>query len=105
MQTKTKDPENYLKMSEPFETPNIANKALQDFHEEVNVLRKKYKIPDLLIVIKGEVKYPDGQIGGFMNHSSYGMELNVEPMAAYAYGKASAEHRELINKFLKYNEK
>lgn len=96
----TNDPENYIKMSEPFESPENANEALSEFHKEVSDLRKKYKITDVVIITKGSVKYPDGKIGEFMNHSSFGATMNVEPMTAYAYGQASADRREMINKFI-----
>ncbi len=91
------DPENYHNLSAPFESAELANKAISDFYDEVNVIRKKYKIPDLLITIKGSVKYESGQ-GEFMNIISFGNQLNQVPMAAYTYGKTQTDYRELINK-------
>ena len=96
----TNDPENYYKMSEPHETPDLANEALKNFYADVEVARKKHKIADILLITKDSVKYPDGKVGQFMQHSQYGKSLNAELMAAYAYGKTQAEHREMINKIL-----
>jgi len=96
----TNDPENYYKMSEPFESPDAANEALSKFHEELGKLRKKHKITDVLIVTHGSIRYEDGKVGHFMNHSAYGSSRNQESMAAYVYGQTQAEHRELINKLL-----
>ena len=53
------DPENYYKLSEPFESSDACNEALTKFHEELSELRKKYKIRDLLVVTYGSVKYED----------------------------------------------
>jgi hypothetical protein len=93
-----KDPENYAKMSIPFENEDEANKALSGFHEELSELRKKYKIPDVLIVIKGSMKLEDGECGDFVNHSHFGSSLNMLSMAAYAFGQLKREQEELISK-------
>jgi hypothetical protein len=96
----THDPENYHKMSVPHESPDLANEALRGFYDDVEAARKKHKIADILIITKDSVKYPDGKIGQFMQHSQYGNSLNAVPMAAFAYGQTQAEHREVINKML-----
>lgn len=96
----TNDPENYRKMSEPHETPDMANEAIKNFYADVEVARNKHKIANILIIIKDSAKYTDGNVGQFMQHSKYGNSLNFEPMAAYGYGKTQAEHREMINKIL-----
>ena len=94
------DPENYYKMSVPFESPELANEAIRNFYKEVEMSRKKYNIADVLFVIKGNVKYKDNEIGQFLQHCQYGNQLNAVQMAAYVYGKTSEEEREIINKFL-----
>lgn len=94
------DPTNYRLMSEPFETPEKANEALRAFNEELSELRKKHKISDLLYVIKDSCYYPDGEIGYFLQHSSFGNSLETEAMAAYLYGKTQSESRERLNKFI-----
>lgn len=93
----TNDPENYYNLSQPFENADDANKAISDFYDDVALLRKKHRIPDVLITIKGSVKYDTG-VGDFMNVISFGNQLNQVPMAAYSFGKTQADQRELINK-------
>jgi hypothetical protein len=93
------DPDNYAKMSVPFENADAANEALSKFFDEIDVIRKKYKIPDVLIVTKGEIVFEEG-IGSFMQHSNFGNSLNVLAMAAYVYGRSEQEHKERISKLL-----
>jgi len=100
LEKKVSDPENYYKLSEPFENSEQCNEMLEGFYNEIAELRKKYRIRDLLIVTNGSVRYDDGKIGEFLNHSSFGSEIKQEILAAYAYGQTQSEHRELINKLL-----
>lgn len=94
------DPDNYHKMSEPHESPEKANEALQKFYEKVSEARKEFKIADILVITKDSIMYEDGEVGQFMQHSQYGNQLNGVSMAAYAYGQLQAEERELLNKFI-----
>ena len=91
---------NYAAMSTPYESPEAANEAIQRFYDELTDLRNKHKVPDLLIVMRGSVVYPDGKSGIFLHHIHLGNELNSEAMAAYAYGQTQAERREIMNKLL-----
>ena len=99
------DPENYYKLSEPFESSDACNEALTKFHEELSELRKKYKIRDLLVVTYGSVKYEDGKVSDFMQHSGFGNSINQLPMSAYAYGQLQAENRERMNHLIAGNMK
>ena len=94
------DPKNYHKMSEPHESPEKANEALRNFYEKVSEARKEFKIADILVITKDSVRYEDGEVGQFMQHSQYGNQLNGVSMAAYAYGQLQAEERELLNKLI-----
>lgn len=94
------DPDNYYKMSEPHENPDKANEALQKFYDKVSEARKEFKIADILVITKDSVRYEDGEVGQFMQHSQYGNQLNAVSMAAYAYGQLQAEQRELLNKLV-----
>jgi hypothetical protein len=71
------DPDNYYKMSEPHENPDKANEALQKFYDKVSEARKEFKIADILVITKDSVRYPDGEVGQFMQHSQYGNQLNA----------------------------
>ncbi len=97
------DPENYYKMSEPHENPDKANKALKNFYEKVSEARKEFKIADVLVVIKDSARYPDGEVGQFIQHSQFGNTLNGVQMAAYAYGQLQTESREVMNKLVAGN--
>lgn len=94
------EPENYIEMSKPHESSEKATDALQKFYNKVSDARKEFKISDILIVVKDSVRYEDGGVGQFMQHSQYGNQLNGVQMAAYAYGQLQAEHKELINKLM-----
>ena len=94
------DPDNYHKMSEPHENPDKANEALQKFYDKVSEARKEFKIADVLVITKDSVRYPDGEVGQFMQHSQFGNQLNGASMSAYAYGQLQAEQRELLNKLV-----
>lgn len=98
---RTKDPENYRRMSEPFEGPEAANKALKDFFTELGDLRKKHRIADCLTVVSINVKYEDGEEGSAMLRFSFGDPLKPVSLAAWLYGREQADHREMINKMLK----
>lgn len=101
MENKIKhDPENYHKMSEPFESKEAISTALTAFNDELSELRKKYKIADILVTIQDSIKYEDGNIGQVMLTLSFGNSLNIPVLAAYAHGQAQAESREHINKLL-----
>ena len=98
--THISDPENYYKMSEPFESNDKANEAIKSFTEELSELRKKHKLRDVLVVIYGSVKQEDGEVGEFITTSNFGNVMNCLPMAAYVYGQEQADHKERISKML-----
>lgn len=94
------DPENYHNMSQPHEREDKATEALQGFYDAISEARKKFKIADVLVVTKDSLRYEDGKVGDFMQHSQFGNQLNGVAMAAYAYGKLQAEEREMLNKLI-----
>ena len=94
------DPENYHRMSAPHENTDKANQALKSFYEKVEKARLEYKIADVLIIIKDAIKYDDGGVGQFVQHSQFGSQTNGVSMAAYAYGQLQAEQREVLNKLI-----
>ena len=93
------DPENYLKMSEPYESEESVNKAIGNFYDELSMLRKKYKVRDILVVVYGSVKY-ENNVGEFMQHLGLGDQHKQLAMAAYAYGTIQSEQKEIISKLL-----
>ena len=105
MKTKFKpDPDNYAKLSQPHESPEIANQKISEFIEKVSQARKECGISDLLIVIRDSAVYKDGQVGEFFVCSQSGNQLYGEALGAYAYSKMQSERREFINKIAGGNE-
>lgn len=97
MENFNSNPENYLKMSVPHETPEKANEALKMFYEKVEQARKECKISDLLIVIKDSAINENGKIEQFMQHGQYGNQMHGVVMAAYAFGQLKLETDEILN--------
>lgn len=94
------DPANYAKMSEPFESKDKANQALQAFADEVSAARKRHGIANVIIIIKDSCLY-DGEPGDFLNLMQLGSSQEHEAMAAYAFGAIQAERRANINRILR----
>ena len=94
------DPENYYKMSEPFESEDACNDAVAAFHEELRELRKKHRIRDCLVVCYGSTKSEDGSINEFMQYTHMGSTTNEVVMAAYVFGQTQASARERISKLI-----
>lgn len=94
------DPENYYKMSEPFESTDIANDAIGKFMEELSELRKKHNIRDVYVIIYDTAKLKEGDVGEFITTGNFGNQMNCLPMAAYAYGQEQSEHKERISKMI-----
>lgn len=94
------DPNNYHEMSKPFENPEQANQAISDFYEDLKAIRKKHKIPDVLVVLEASVIYESGNRGEFMHHVGLGDARNQCALGAFAYGQTQADHREFINTFI-----
>lgn len=81
---------NYREMSEPFASSEEANTALQAFFDEVAEARIKHKITDVLLVVSCIAVTAEGE-AAFVTHAHFGDEFKVESMAAYAFGRASAD--------------
>ncbi len=94
------DPERYRKISEPFESVDAGNEAIQGFFKELGELRIKYKIPDLYIVLKATALTSDDEEGSFTTSMHYGNTLESEGMLAWALGRVQAERVERIAKWL-----
>ena len=95
----TDDRANYRKMSEPHESSEAANKALNDFQKELSELRKKYKIANILMIVNDS--YLDGEgDASFMSVFEFGSQLEMEAMAAYGLGQAQARRAEMITRVL-----
>jgi hypothetical protein len=99
MNTKN-DPENYRKLSEPFNGPEEANEAIRKFFEEIAEARKRHRIPDVAVALAANVRYESGE-GTAMTYAAYGDVFKAESLLAYAMGAEAADRRERIAKLLK----
>ena len=103
MANRIPDPEQYRELSTPFESRDEAIEAFSNFFEGLAALRKKYKIPDLLIVVQVTAlgTHLEGSPEGvFEVCMGWGNPVNELPLAAFAYGQKKAEHAELMSTIL-----
>jgi hypothetical protein len=96
------DPENYRKMSEPFNGLDEANNAISAFFEEIGESRKRHRIPDVVVALSVNVRYEEGgREGAPITYATYGDAHKTESLLAYALGSEANERRERIAKLLK----
>lgn len=95
------DPKNYRALCEPHANENAANDAIEAFWNEFYEIRNKYKIPDALVVFRIAAASSDGDETEHIGMLSAGSDLNRERLAAWAHGRASAEYKELMGRYLK----
>lgn len=93
------DYENYAKMSVPFETESQLTLAFKAFEKDVEKLRKKHRIAELLII---KVAYLENT--NLTSCNTYGSELMVLPMAHIAISNAIKLNGKLIDKLIKAND-
>lgn len=105
------NPALYRKLSEPYASPEEADRALSAFWDEVYALREKYKIPDLYMILMFSVKQIDNRIPGdlglvnetdeaegtMMARLSAGNPMNTEAMTGWAFGQEQAGRQERIS--------
>lgn len=95
------DPAKYRELSKPFPNAKAAGNAVQAFWDEVQALREKHKIPDLLVVIAVNGLCEDGLAEGrVMLTVSCGAAMMEESLAAFALGEASARRQEITAELL-----
>ena len=94
------EPDTYRAMSEPFEDAEALGEALTGFFKEMREVRAKYRIADVLYVVK-DAYIHDGEEVPVMSRSNSGNTLNCLPMAAWLYAKENADHKETMREVLK----
>jgi hypothetical protein len=99
--TKSANPQLYRELSEPFETMDEANSAVQEFFREVGELRKKYGLPNVYFIVSASSKDAAGEEGQFIVNMMYGDESMAESLVAYSLGFEAAERQERIAGLLK----
>lgn len=85
---------NKVDLYDSFADASEANAAVSAFMDELGQLRAKHGIANVGIVVKDRI---EGQ-GSFMACGYIGYEIEQEAMAAYYFGQASAQARELVRR-------
>jgi hypothetical protein len=88
-----KDPKTYREMCVPFESADVAEKAITAFFEEVREVRIKHKMPDVLLVVSLSWM-SEGEELPTMALVHNGDSNKAEGMAAFALGHESARREE-----------
>lgn len=96
----TSKPARYRQLSEPFESAEAIDVALEGFHREMGELRAKYKFPDVYVIVAANGLTAEGVEGAFTTTLHFGSDEHAEPLTAYAYGLESARRQERIAKML-----
>jgi hypothetical protein len=94
------DFENYRKMSEPFESTELADEAVERFFDAVAKARNENHIADVHVIIKTNV-IKNGKEGQGISTFHIGNSRDGAMMCAYALGQERAEDEEEIRNFLK----
>ena len=95
------EPDTYRVMSEPFTAADDLSEALTGFFKEVREIRAKYRIADVLFVVKDAYLDHDGEEVPMMARGNNGNVMNCLPMAAWLYAKENADHRQTMKDMLK----
>ena len=93
----THDPEKYRAMSVPFATADEGNAAMFAFFEDMQALREKHRIANVLVVVKFNVTYQAGEASA-ASKAFIGDVHEEEAIGAWALGEIQAERRERINR-------
>jgi hypothetical protein len=95
-----RDPENYRKMSEPYPSPEEANKELDAFMEGVEALRNQRRVADVHVIVRVNM-IQAGAEGAAMASAHFGDTTNAEMMCAWSFGKETANRQAVIARMLK----
>ena len=90
----SQNPEIYRECCTP-KPPEQAQADWEAFCQAVYELRVKHQIPDLCLVARMVLQYPEGE-GQAMTIAHFGDELQAEPMTAWAFGHEQAERQQRI---------
>ena len=88
------DPDTYAELSRPFATADEADEAIVGFAAEFRELRKKYRLANVLVVIKDTIQ----DSGPFMVDAACGSALEAEAMAAWLLGRVQGDRQDLIRR-------
>jgi hypothetical protein len=88
---KTDNPGLYRRLSEPFADADAANEAIQAFFVEVEALREKHRIPDVLVLVEANMMTDGVETRGGARLFR-GDKAHALPMLARSYGEERQQH-------------
>jgi hypothetical protein len=91
----------FREMSEPFENAEVANKAINEFFEELGELRKKHKMTNVHTIVAGSFTASDGDESEWMTSCHYGDSMKAEMMAVWSYGQEAVKRQETFGHLMK----
>lgn len=94
------DHENHRRCQEPFKTVDEAQAAIDGFQEELYAIRNKYRIADVVFIVQSSFKNADGEELAPILLGVFGASERLEPLCAYAMGKASAMRQETVSRIM-----
>ena len=97
------DPENYRKMSEPFENIEKANEAINTFLDLVEKARNVCHIADVHVIIRFSVLGADGKEGDAITSAHFGFSMNAAQMCAWSLGREEASAKEMLRELMAGN--
>lgn len=90
------DPALYRRMLEPLPDFEAADTAVQGFNAELRLLREKYRLADVHVVISASVVTDQGIEAPFLLNVHHGDPLRAEKMLAYALGHEQAMRQQEV---------
>jgi hypothetical protein len=97
----TSNPKLYRELSAPFENTDAATKALEAFGKDLEEIRAKHKICDVVAVIQVNAIDKDGEEGLMTASMAFGDPMKKPLMLAQALGKEQQIFEGAIGRFLK----
>lgn len=99
--TQTLNPKLYRELSAPFESTEAANKSLEAFAKDLEEIRAKHKVCDVVAVLQVNALNKDGEEGLMVATIAFGDPMNKPVMLAQALGKEQAVFENTIARYLK----
>jgi hypothetical protein len=69
------DPEKYKRLSEPFESVEQCEAAMNAFLVAIGKLRESYKIPELIVSFQACARNKDGEVNAYTGGAGWGDQL------------------------------
>ena len=95
------NPKLYRELSKPFDNQAAARQAINNFVDDLEKLREKHKICDLVTVIHVNVMSEESEEGVMAVTIGFGDMLKRPMMLAQALGKEQKAVEQIVSRYLK----